>query len=83
MTIKAKVEEPRYTNPHGELYLTQGTKRWDVILTPVTRMEARGMEAADLKPGTMVTVEGYQNTADPNELRAERIIVNGKKVELR
>lgn len=83
VTIKAKVEEPRYANPHGELYLTQGKRRWHVILAPVTRMEARGMNEADLEPGTTVTVEGYQNTSDANELRAERIIVNGKTVELR
>lgn len=83
VTIKAKVEAPRYANPHGEIYLTQGKKRWHVILAPVTRMEARGMGEADLTAGTPVTVEGYQSTADANELRAERIIVNGKTVELR
>jgi hypothetical protein len=30
-----------------------------------------------------VTVEGYQNRSKPDEMRAERIIVNGKTVELR
>jgi len=81
--IEAKVEEPRYANPHGEIWLTQGKKRWHVLLAPVTRMEARGLAEGDLKAGTKVRVEGYQNTADANELRAERIIVNGKTVELR
>ena len=36
-----------------------------------------------LKPGATVTVEGYPNRDKPEEMRAERIIVNGKTVELR
>mgnify|MGYP000695541387 CR=1 FL=1 len=33
--------------------------------------------------GAQVVVEGYINRSKPNELRAERIIVNGKAIELR
>jgi hypothetical protein len=46
-------------------------------------MKHRGLDQAALKPGTTATVEGYPNRGKPGELRAERITVNGKTVELR
>ena len=36
-----------------------------------------------LKIGNTATVEGYQNKSKPEEVRAERIIIAGKTVELR
>jgi hypothetical protein len=36
-----------------------------------------------LKPGATVTLEGYPNRDKPEEMRAERITVGGKTVELR
>ena len=36
-----------------------------------------------LKPGTQATLEGYANRGKPEEMRAERITVGGKTVELR
>ena len=36
-----------------------------------------------LKVGTTATVEGYRSTSDQQEMRAERITVAGKTVELR
>ena len=46
-------------------------------------MENRGLATADLKPGTTVTVVGYPNRGKPEEMRAERITVNAKTIELR
>jgi hypothetical protein len=46
-------------------------------------MENRGLAAADIKPGAKVTVVGYANRGKPEEMRAERIIVGGKTIELR
>ena len=36
-----------------------------------------------LKPGATATVEGYANRNKPEEMRAERIIIGGKTIELR
>ena len=36
-----------------------------------------------IKVGGNVSVEGYQHQTDPGEMRAERITVDGKTVELR
>jgi len=53
------------------------------VLAPPSRMTARGLPPADLKPGGTVTVVGYPNRSKPEEMRAERIIVGNKTVELR
>ena len=46
-------------------------------------MESRGLDKALLKAGTTATVVGYPNRGKPEEMRAERITVGGKTVELR
>ena len=46
-------------------------------------MENRGLSKAALNPGARVTVMGYPNRTKPDEMRAERITVNGRTVELR
>jgi len=46
-------------------------------------MENRGLQRAALTAGKTVTVVGYPNRTDPNELRAERITLDGKTTELR
>lgn len=86
LTLTGTIEHAGYENPHGELKLKVGqpqAKTWVVTLAPPSRMQSRGLPAGDLKPGTTVTVVGYPNKTDPNEMRAERITVNGKTVELR
>jgi hypothetical protein len=46
-------------------------------------MENRGLTKEMLKTGATATVEGYPNRSKPEEMRAERITVAGKTVELR
>ena len=46
-------------------------------------MTNRGLTPELLKVGTTVSVEGYQHKTDAGEMRAERITVDGKTVELR
>jgi hypothetical protein len=46
-------------------------------------MQARGITQDMLKPGSPVIVEGYPSTRTEHEMRAERITVGGKVVELR
>jgi len=86
LTLDGAIEQAGYENPHGELKLkiTQpDAKTWTVTLSPPYRMQSRGLPAADLKPGTTVTVVGYPSKTNPSEMRAERITVDGKTVELR
>ena len=83
LKLTGKVVESGYEHPHGHIRFQAPGKTWNVILAPPSRMERRGLEKDMLKPGNSVTVEGYANRDKPEELRAERISVNGKTIELR
>lgn len=83
LAITAPILESRYRNPHGEIVVEHQGTRWLVTLAPTSRMDARGLSAASLAVGTTVTVEGYPSTRQGGEMRAERITVAGKTVELR
>ena len=83
LTVTGAIKESGYEHPHGHLSLETPGKAWQVILAPPSRMERRGLARDALKPGTQVTVTGYANRGKPEEMRAERITVNGKTIELR
>ena len=77
------VRESGYEHPHGHVRLEADGKTWMVVLAPPSRMERRGLTQAMLAVGSTVTVVGYPNRTDPGEMRAERITVGDKSVELR
>jgi hypothetical protein len=83
LTLTGKIVESGYEHPHGHIRLATPGKTWFVVLAPPTRMENRGLPKGALKPGASATVVGYPNRNKPGELRAERITVQGKTVELR
>ena len=83
LTFTGKVVASGYEHPHGHIRLATPGKTWLVVLAPPSRMENRGLPPADLKIGSTVTVVGYANRDKPEEMRAERIIVDGKTIELR
>lgn len=83
LKLTGKVVDSGYEHPHGHVRLEAPGKTWHVVLAPPSRMERRGLEKGALKRGASVTVEGYPNREKPEEMRAERIRVNGKTVELR
>lgn len=83
LTLTAPILEAHYQFPHSDLVIEAEGQRWHVILAPPSRMERRGLLAGDLAVGVEVTVEGYASTAEPGELRAERITLGGRTVELR
>ena len=72
-----------YEHPHGHVQLETPGKTWLVVLAPPSRMSARGLSAEELKAGTRAEVVGYPNRSKPEEMRAERITIGGKTVELR
>lgn len=83
LTLTGKIIESGYEHPHGHVKLATPNKTWEVILAPPTRMENRGLPRGALKVGNTATVVGYPNRNKPEEMRAERITVDGKTVELR
>jgi len=83
LTLTGKIVESGYEHPHGHVRLETPGKTWLVVLAPPTRMENRGLPKEALAPGNSATVVGYPNRNKPEEMRAERITVQGKTVELR
>lgn len=83
LTLVGVIREAGYEHPHTHIRLQVPEKVWLVVLAPPSRMERRGLSAAMLKVGETTTVVGYPHRTDPNEMRAERITINGKTVELR
>ncbi len=83
LTVTGAIKASGYEHPHGHISLEAPGRTWQVILAPPSRMERRGLAKDALKPGAQVTVTGYANRSKPEEMRAERITVNGKTVELR
>src|SRR2546425_7525915 len=83
LTLTGSIKEAGYEHPHGHVRLEVPGKVWLVVLAPPTRMERRGLPATMLKVGTAATVVGYPHRSVEDELRAERITIDGKTVELR
>lgn len=83
LKLTGTIEEMGYEHPHGHVKLKTPGKTWIAVLAPPSRMDARGLSKEMLRDGTTVTVEGYPSKVKPDEMRAERITVAGKTVELR
>jgi hypothetical protein len=83
LTISAPVETLSWADPHVHIMLKYEGATWEATLAPLFRMQARGLTKDMLKPGTPVSVDGYPSTRHQHEMRAERITVAGKTVELR
>lgn len=83
VTLAGTISQAGYEHPHGFVRLDTPGKTWVVVLAPPSRMENRGLPSAALRAGVAAQVEGYVNRTDAQELRAERITIDGKTVELR
>lgn len=83
LTLTGSIVEANYENPHGTIGLQTEEKLWLVVLAPPFRMQNRGLPPEALTVGETATVVGYAHKSEPDELRAERIIIGGATVELR
>jgi hypothetical protein len=61
LTLTGTILESGYEHPHGHVRLQTPQKTWMVILAPPSRMENRGLPAAEIAKGKTVTVVGYAN----------------------
>ena len=83
LKLTGTIEEVGYEHPHGYVKLRTPAKTWIAVLAPPSRMDNRGLSREALKVGETASVDGYPNRNKPDEMRAERITVGGKTVELR
>jgi Family of unknown function (DUF6152) len=83
ITVTGRIEKVAYGNPHVQIVVEADGKRWDVVLAPVSRMEARGATADVVSLGRNISVYGYPSREKPNEMRAESITVDDRTYEMR
>jgi Family of unknown function (DUF6152) len=83
ITVEGPIQTSTYSNPHATITVKAADKVWTVTLAPTSRMQSRGAPAEFVAVGKTIRAEGYASKSDPNEMRAERITVGGKTVEMR
>ena len=83
ITVTGPIETLKYENPHALITVKADNKVWTVTLAPTSRMQARGAPPEFVAVGEQVSAYGYASTVDKGEMRAERITIDGKTVELR
>jgi hypothetical protein len=83
VTVTGPIATLKYENPHATITVKASDKVWTVTLAPVSRMQARGAPPELVAVGKTVSAYGYPSTVEKDEMRAERITVEGKTVEMR
>src|SRR5215218_6711434 len=81
VTVMGPILTSKYENPHATITVKGSDKEWTVTLAPTSRMSSRGASAELIAVGKTVSAFGYPSTVDKNEMRAERITVEGKTIE--
>src|SRR5688500_7089722 len=83
VTVTGPILTSKYENPHVTLSMRGADKVWTVTLAPTSRMTNRGALAQLVAVGKTISASGYPSKAEQDEMRAERIIVDGKTYEMR
>jgi hypothetical protein len=83
VTIAGPILTSKYENPHATITVSATDKVWTVTLAPTSRMSNRGVTSDLVAVGKNVSAYGYPSTIEKDEMRAERITVDGKTYEMR
>jgi hypothetical protein len=83
VTVIGPIVTSKFENPHATITVEASDKVWTVTLAPTSRMNNRGATEKVVAVGQNISAYGYPSTVDKDEMRAERITVNGKTYEMR
>ena len=83
ITVAGPILTSKFENPHVLVTVKDSSKTWTIFLAPTSRMENRGAVAAVVAVGREISAYGYPSTVNADEMRAERITVDGKTYEMR
>lgn len=83
VTVEGKITASKYENPHVTLTVEAKDKTWTVTLAPTSRMVNRGALVELVAVGKTISAFGYPSRREKDEMRAERITVDGKTIEMR
>jgi hypothetical protein len=86
ISVTGEVVRLDWTNPHARVSVDQKTEdgkivHWDFELGPPTALMRRGWSRNSLKPGTIVTVNGFLAKDEPNVANARTVkLADGRQV---
>ena len=83
VTVAGPITTSKYENPHATITVKGADKTWTVTLAPTSRMMTRGALGPLVAVGKTISAYGYPSTVEKDEMRAERITVDGKTYEMR
>jgi hypothetical protein len=83
VTVSGPILTSKFENPHATITVRGSDKTWTVTLAPTSRMTSRGATEKVVAAGNEISAFGYPSTIAKDEMRAERIIVDGKTYEMR
>jgi hypothetical protein len=83
ITVAGPILTSKYENPHATVTVKASDKDWTVTLAPTSRMTSRGAVSDLLAVGKNISAYGYKSNVNRDEMRAERITIDGKTVEMR
>src|ERR1700730_14111173 len=83
VTVAGPIVTSKFENPHATITVRGTDKVGTVTLAPPSRMSSRGATEKVVAVGNNVSAYGYPSTVEKDEMRAERITVNGKTYEMR
>jgi hypothetical protein len=83
VTVSGPVVTSKFENPHATITVRGSDKVWTVTLAPTSRMASRGATQNMIAVGKTISAYGYPSTVEKDEMRAERITVDGKTFEMR
>lgn len=83
VTVSGPILTSKYENPHATITVRSSDKVWTVTLAPTFRMTNRGAVVELLAVGKNISAYGYPSTVEKDEMRAERITIEGKTYEMR
>jgi hypothetical protein len=85
-TLEGTIRTVEFVNPHVLIRVRpadDSTRTWLAVLAPPSRMNRRGMPSDSVQVGRTATLYGYPHKEIGDEMRAERITINGRTAELR
>jgi hypothetical protein len=83
LTVSGPILTSKFENPHATITVRGTDKTWTVTLAPTSRMVSRGATQSVVAIGNNISAYGYPSTVEKDEMRAERITVEGKTYEMR
>jgi hypothetical protein len=86
ITVTGEVIRLEWTNPHARVVVSGKdengvSKDWDFELGPPTTLMRRGWNRNSLKPGNVITVEGFRSKDEPSTANARTVkLTDGRQV---